>query len=182
MRLCTPLSEATAAAARSAITRSHIKTSPTAWRAEEDRQHADDPSAVDERLAAEGADAFPADPLRRGQPRRIGIEVSDLNWLSACGDQPNLAHPEGDAPVAPVEPRPIALLVDRSAGAGDKVQAGRLVRALRARGAGGTLVARPDQPDPCQSDVGAPGQAPHDQRKKCGRRLLPGHVLQQALE
>ena len=45
----------------------------------------------------------------------LGLEVGDLNRLSACSDQPNLAHPEGDAPVAPVEPRPIALLVERPA-------------------------------------------------------------------
>ncbi len=124
-------------------------------RAEEDCQDADDLSAVDQRVAAEATNAFPAGPLGRGQPRRVRLKVGDLDRLSACGDETDLAHPEGDAPVAPVKPRPVALLAQRPAGAGDEVQAGRLVGALRARGAGCTLVARSNQPDPCQGDVGA---------------------------
>ena len=150
--------------------------------AEEDRQDADDLAAVDQRVAAEAADAFPASPLGRGQPRRVRLKVGDLDRLPSGGDQADLAHAQGDAPVAPVKPRPVALLVEWPAGAGDKVQARRLVRALRARGAGGTLVARPNQPDPRQGDVGALGQAPHDQRQERARRPLLVHFVQQPFE
>jgi hypothetical protein len=139
-------------------------------------------AAVDQRVAAEAADAFPASPLGRCQPWRVRLKVGDLHRLSSGGDQADLAHAQGDAPVAPVKPRPVALLVEWPAGAGNKVQACRLVRALRTRGAGGTLVARPNQPDPRQGDVGALGQAPHDQLEERARRPLLVHFVEEPFE
>ena len=92
---CPPASAATAAAARSAIRRSHIKTSPTSGvRKKTARTPTTWPPSISgwppkPRMPSRRS------PLGRGQPRRVRLKVGDLDRLSACGDEADLAHARG---------------------------------------------------------------------------------------
>jgi putative intracellular protease/amidase len=65
---------------------------------EEHPQHAEDLSPMEERLPGEAPDPLPPGPSGVGEPRRVLLEVGDLDCLGAGGDQADLVDTDREAP------------------------------------------------------------------------------------
>ena len=146
---------------------------------EEHPQDAEDLSPVEERLPGEAPDLLPPGPSGVGEPRRVLLEVGDLDRLGAGGDQADLVDTDREAPEPAPEAGPILPLLERPAGTGDEVQAGGVVGALGGHRTGGADVAGFQEPDPGQGEIGELAESVDDQAQQGSHRALLGHIQQE---
>ena len=132
----------------------------------------------------EALDAFLPQPVAASEPFTIVSGVMKQLGFPCRADLADVSNSQWEPAVRAIHAEPVgaAVLLDGAGGACNQMKASCLVRAIRPRGAIGTDIAWPDQPDASEGHLGKSPQPLDEEAQKSRQCPLVSHVQEDLLE